>query len=215
LITEPETLFMKITPSSTDGRRGTDPADGAEPAINRSDRDALLKYDRSRTRARKEDAEAYGAHLIAQFEEQLAREFAFDEDATWKAAHEDAIAAVEAARRAIAERCEQRGIPKWARPNLSVGWWERGENASKRRREELRKVAQSRAAALVKAAKARIERDSVEFQGQLLAGALSTSAAKALLDGLPSIESLMPPLDLAEFKLLRNGGNSAPEEDNL
>jgi hypothetical protein len=108
------------------------------------------------------------AHLIAQFEEQLAKEFAFDEDATWKAAHEDASAAVEAARRAIAERCEQRGIPKWARPELSVHWWERGENATKRRREELRKVAQSRASALVKAAKARVERDSIEFQGNLL-----------------------------------------------
>jgi hypothetical protein len=82
------------------------------PTINRSDRDAPLKYDRSRTRARKEDAEACGAHLIAQLEEQLAKEFAFDEDATWKAAHEDASAAVEAARRAIAERCEQRRHPE-------------------------------------------------------------------------------------------------------
>jgi hypothetical protein len=74
------------------------------------------------------------------FEEQLAKEFAFDEDATWKAAHEDPSAAVEAARCAIAERCEQCGIPKWARPELSVTWWERGENASKERRAELRKI---------------------------------------------------------------------------
>jgi hypothetical protein len=199
------------TQNSTDGRRRPDPAGGAEPTINRSDRDALLKYDRARVKARKEDAEAHGAYLIAQFEEQLAREFSFDEDATWKAAHEDASAAVEAARHAIAERCEQRGIPKWARPDLSVHWWERGENLTKRRREELRMVAQSRAAALVKTAKARIERDSVEFQGQLLAGALTTSAARALLDRLPSIESLMPPLDLAEFKLLSNGSNSSED----
>jgi hypothetical protein len=187
---------------------GNGRANGAEPIINRSDRDALLKYDRSRTRARKEDAEAYGARLIAQFEEQLAKEFSFDSDATWKAARADANEAIEAAQRTIAERCAELGIPKWAQPGLNLYWWKRGENASKERRAELRKVAQTRADALVKAAKARIERDSVEFQGQLLAGALTTSAARALLDGLPSIESLMPPLDLAEFKLLGNGSNS-------
>jgi hypothetical protein len=45
------------TQNSADGRRRTDPADGAEPTINRSDRDALLKYDRARVKARKEDAE--------------------------------------------------------------------------------------------------------------------------------------------------------------
>jgi hypothetical protein len=73
------------TRDSTDGRRRTNVTNGAEPTISRSDRDALLRYDRARLKARKEDAEAYGAHLIAQFEEQLAREYSFDEDATWKA----------------------------------------------------------------------------------------------------------------------------------
>ena len=80
----------------------------------------------------------------------------------------------------------------------------------------MRKVAQSRAAALVKQAKSRIERDSLDFQNKLLAGALTTVAARALLDSLPAVESLMPPLNLAEFKLLGNVGNS-PEEgiDNV
>jgi hypothetical protein len=56
----------------------------------------------------------------------------------------------------------------------------------------------------VKATKARIERDSIEFQGKLLAGALTSEAARALLDGLPAVENLMPPLDIAEFKVLGN-----------
>jgi hypothetical protein len=117
------------------------------PAISRSDRDALLKYDRGRVRARKEDAEAYAAHLIAQFEEQLAREYSFDEDATWKAAAESAAEAVKEAQRKIAGRCAELGIPKWAWPSLGgVGWYRRGENVVKERRAELRKVAQSRAA---------------------------------------------------------------------
>jgi hypothetical protein len=195
------------TPANHDGC-GDEPK---QATIGRSDRDALLKYDRSRTRARKEDAEAYGAHLIAQFEEQLAREYSFDEDATWKAAAAAAEEAVKEAQRKIAERCAALGIPKWAWPELSgVGWYRRGENAVKDRRAELRKVAQSRAAALVKAAKARVERDSIDFQSQLLAGSLSSAAAKELLDTLPAIESLMPPLNIAELKagLLANGSNT-------
>ena len=158
----------------------------------RADRDALLKYDRSRTRARKEDAEAYGALLVARFEEQLAKEFSFNSDA-WKAAHADAN---EAAQRTIAERCadtrhSEVGAAR-AQPLLAQTGRERLEG----RRAELRKVAQSRADALLKAAMARIARDSIEFQGQLLAGTLNTAAAKALLDGLPAVESLMTPLDL-------------------
>jgi hypothetical protein len=204
------------TRDSTDGRRRTNVTNGAEPTISRSDRDALLKYDRGRVKARKEDAEAYGAHLIAQFEEQLAREYSFDEDATWKAAAESADEAVKAAQRKIAGRCAELGIPRWAWPELSDPYWyRRGESAVKERRAELRKVAQSRAAALVKATKARIERDSIEFQGKLLAGALTSEAARALLDKLPAVESLMPPLDIAEFKVLGNGSNSALEEDDL
>jgi hypothetical protein len=69
----------------------------------------LLKYDRARTKARKEDAEAYAAHLIAEFERQLAKEFSFDEDAIWKAAAKSVEAAVEDARRVIAAR-----VRSWA-----------------------------------------------------------------------------------------------------
>jgi hypothetical protein len=72
----------------------------------------LLKYDRARTKARKEDAEAYAAHLIAEFERQLAKEFSFDEDAIWKAAAKSVEAAVEDARRVIAARCAELGIPR-------------------------------------------------------------------------------------------------------
>jgi hypothetical protein len=126
-------------------------------------------------------------------------------------ATESAEEAAKEAQRKTEERCAELGIPKWAWPEPgSVHWYRRGENAVKERRAELRKVAQSRAAALVKAAKARIERDSLDFQNQLLGGSLSSAAAKALLDTLPAVESLMPPLNLAEFKLLDNDSNNSP-----
>jgi hypothetical protein len=171
-----------------------------DPAISRSDRDALLRFDRSRVKARMADAEAYGQHLLAEFEQQLAKEYAFSEDKVWAEARASVQQAHEAAQRTIDERCQQLGIPKWARPAISTpSWYGRGEASVKDRRAELRKVAVSRAEALVKAAKSQIERDSVEFQGKLLAGALSSVEAKALLDSLPPVESLMPLLKLSEI----------------
>ena len=183
-----------------------------EPPISRSDRDALLRYDRSRVKARKDDAEAYGAHLLAQFEEQVAHEYSFNEDSTWRAAAEAVAAVASEAQRKIQERCAELGIPKFARPVLaSPHWYGRGETAVKERRAELRKVAERKAEALVKQAKAQIERDSLNFQSQLLAGSLTTAAGKALLDALPPVESLMPPLNLTDFKLLDKGGE--PDEE--
>jgi hypothetical protein len=171
-----------------------------DPAISRSDRDALLRFDRSRVKARMVDAEAYGQHLLAEFEQQLAKEYAFSEDKVWAEARASVQQAHEAAQRTIDERCQQLGIPKWAPPVISTpSWYGRGEASVKDRRAELRKVAVSRAEALVKAAKSQIERDSVEFQGKLLAGALSSVEAKALLDSLPPVESLMPLLKLSEI----------------
>jgi hypothetical protein len=73
--------------------------------MNPPNSDALLRYDRARVKARKEDAEAYSAHFLAQFKEQLAKEYSFDSDATWKAAHTSVDEACEPARRDIAERC--------------------------------------------------------------------------------------------------------------
>ena len=52
------TSLMK-NQNQNDGQRSV----GAEPPISRADRDALLRYDRSRVRAVKQDVEAYGAHL--------------------------------------------------------------------------------------------------------------------------------------------------------
>jgi hypothetical protein len=171
-----------------------------EPVISRSDRDALLKFDRSRVKARKADAEAFGQHLLAEFEQQLAREYSFDDDKVWAEATAAAQEAHKIAQRTIDERCEQLGIPKWARPEFSaLRWYGRGEAACKDRRAELRKVAVSRVESLVKAAKSQIERDSLDFQSKLLAGALSSAEAKALLNSLPPVESLMPLLKLSEI----------------
>ena len=74
-----------------------------------------------------------------------------------------------------------------------------GENADSSRRTELRRVAQTRVKADVKAAKVAIETASATIQEQLLVGGLRSDEAKALLETIPSVESLMPPLPTAEI----------------
>jgi len=86
------------------------------------------------------------------------------------------------------------------RPRISIGWAPRGENMFATRRAELRKRAQTRIAAVGRAAKAAIEATEADVLTSLYAGALTTAAAHAFLAAIPSAESLMPPMRLAELE---------------
>jgi hypothetical protein len=85
-------------------------------------------------------------------------------------------------------------VPERFAPSAMVGWMSRGQNASRERRAELRKVATTRIAADAKRAKVEIERASVELQGELVAGGLSSNDAKAFLARMPTAEALLPVL---------------------
>ena len=96
------------------------------------------------------------AAMMADFEQQLASCYPFDRDATWKAAHDAADQIIEEARRKIADRCAELDIPERFAPDLGLRRYSRGENASKERRAELRKIAVTRIAAIEKQARAEI-----------------------------------------------------------
>ena len=74
----------------------------------------------------------------------------------------------------IAAICRENGIPEEFRPQLSIGWWKRGENASRQRRDELRKLAQARIDAEAKAAVSAIELASADVLTELIAGGLES-----------------------------------------
>jgi hypothetical protein len=92
--------------------------------------------------------------LLANFEAQFAAEYHFDQDEIWRQAH--AVANEAAA--TIAERCRELGVPARFAPRVELDWYDRGENASRQRRAELRGVAQTRNAAIEQAVRAEIER---------------------------------------------------------
>jgi hypothetical protein len=167
--------------------------------MTKGERESLLSLVRRTERVAKTAAGGRAAELLADFEAKLAARYEFDQDSTWKQAYKQAEGVVAQAQAQIIARCEEMGIPAAFAPGISMGWYRRGENAVKERRGELRKVAQTRVAALAKAAQTEIERRSLEVQATLIAGGLASSEAQAFLSRIPSAEALMPPLDVAEI----------------
>ncbi len=163
--------------------------------MSRHDRDDLAKIARLNERVARAAASQRKAALLADFEQQLASIYSYDDDETWRALRDSAAQVVEEADRQVAERCRELGIPEKFRPSLNLGWWDRGENASKGRRVELRRVASSRLDAMEKEAIAVIAAKSAEVQVAILSGGLETAQARAFLDSMPTAEALMPPLD--------------------
>ena len=96
--------------------------------------------------------------------------------------------------------CEAEGIKEDYAPSFYSGLHGPSrERADKDRRAELRKVAQTRVKADAKAAKESIEAASGVVQEQLLVGGLRSEEARALVETIPPVESLMPPLPTAEI----------------
>jgi hypothetical protein len=171
--------------------------------MTRRDRDDLAKVVRLRAKVAKEAAAQRKADLLADFEAQLASEYAYDDDETWRQATEAAQQAVQVAEKLIAERCAELGIPKRFRPGLNVYWHGRGENASRERRAELRTVAKTRLDAMEKEARATIDARAADIQAKILAGGLETAEARAFAASLPTAEALMPPLDIKALRAVR------------
>jgi hypothetical protein len=170
------------------------------PAMTKGERDDLARLVRNRERVLKAAAQQRSAELLAEFEQQMASVYKFDQDEVWREAHAAAEAAVVAAQRQIAERCGELGIPADYAPGLNLYWHGRGENAWADRRAELRLVAKSRIAAIEKAARTKIELQCLDAQSQIVASGLTSAGAVAFLDRLPKIEALMPPLEIASIE---------------
>jgi hypothetical protein len=168
--------------------------------MTKSEREDLAKLIRDRERVMTAAAKQRSAELLAEFEQQMASEYRFDEEETWKQATIAAHAAGKAANQAIAERCAELGIPERFAPFVAVSWRDRGENALKDRRVELRNVARSRIAAIEQAAITKIKMSCHDAQAQVIAHGLSSAAAIAFFDALPTVDVLMPPLAMTAIE---------------
>lgn len=170
--------------------------------MTKADRDALLSLVKKRERVMKAQAQERSAAMLADFDAQMTKLWSWDEDAVWSEAKTAAEAAFDEANSRIAARCKELGIPDEFAPRLTFQWNPRYENSVDSRRAELRRTARSRIEAIEKDAAAKIERSSLEAQTQLLSHGLGGEAAQKFLEGLESIDRLMPALDITEVQQL-------------
>jgi hypothetical protein len=171
-----------------------------DPAITKSEREDLQRLIRQREKVLKSAARQRSAELLADFENQMGSEFSFDDDEVWHQAMREADIEVGRAKRKVAERCRALGIPDRFAPSLSLNWSFRGyDNSVKRRRDELRLMAETKIAAIEQKAVTEIELSCLHAQTQLALAGLTSQAARGFLEALPGIETLMPRLSYAEI----------------
>jgi hypothetical protein len=138
------------------------------------------------------------AEALAEFDMRLAANFSFDQREVWAKLVASAKAHAAALDRQLADDCERIGIPASFRPSITIGWYGRGENASKERRTELRRAATSRLVALERGAIEEIENGHRNFSTAVLSAAIGTDEARQLLGRLPTAELLLPEMDYRE-----------------
>jgi hypothetical protein len=168
--------------------------------MTKSERSELGQLIRKREKVMKSFASERAAKMLADFDEQSATLYSFDQDEVWKESTTRAQQVVEKANAEIAARCQELGIPKEFAPSLDFGWAERGQNQVAGRRAELRRAAASRIKSIEAETITKIERLSLVAQTEVIANGLESAAARTFLEKMPSLESMMPSLDVAELK---------------
>lgn len=177
-------------------------SDATQPSVanmTRHEREALAKLIRQRERLAKTEASERSAVLMADFEQQADRMYQYDEDDVWRQAVLAAKEEVAKASVRIGKRCAELGIPQPFAPTLSVVWHQQRASVGQERA-KMRQVAKRRIEQIEATARTAIERASVAAQESLLTGALITASARMFAEALPSVEELMPKLQMADLQ---------------
>ena len=168
--------------------------------MTRDEREGLQRLVRQRERVLKSAAKQRSRELIADFENQMGQEYAFDQDEVWEKAVVAAKGVVAKAQAQVAARCRELGIPKRFAPSLDLDWHHRGyDNAVERRRKELRHMAETQVAAIEQKAIVQIELSCLEAQTALAVAGLTSEAARAFVEKLLMVETLMPALSFQQI----------------
>lgn len=189
-------------------------------SLTKAEREALAKLIRQRERLAKTKATERSASLMADFEQQADRIYSYNEDHVWREALGTAKAAVAEAQEKIANRCQELGIPQPFAPTVSVAWHQQ-RAAITGERAKMRQVAKRRVEQIEASARSAIEAASVRAQEALLVGGLTTEAARMFAESLPTVEEMMPNLDIKDLQQamieerpLRRGFGSLPYDED-
>lgn len=166
--------------------------------LTRSERTDLQRVARMRARVARAAIEAVLSSRLAEFERELQARYQVNDEA-WADLMRDAEEYVRRADEELAKRCADLGIRPEFRPSVSATWWSRGENASKDRQAELRRLARLELEAAGKAARQRIDAGELEAVTAIVTVGMGEQA-RELLEAMPTPEQLVPVLDLGELE---------------
>src|SRR4051812_27363109 len=93
-----------------------------EPRMTKGEREDLQRLVRQREKVLKSAAADRSAQLLADFENQMGAQYAFDDDAVWAEAKKTAQREVDKAQKLVAARCQELGIPAQFAPSLHLNW---------------------------------------------------------------------------------------------
>jgi hypothetical protein len=167
--------------------------------MTKTERDELRRLANERARIAIKKIDHRKAEILADFERKAAAEYSIADEA-WADVTAAAVAAVKAADEVIAEKCREAGIPDEWRPRIGLGWSGRGSNAVKERMAELRRVATRNLDAAGQKAKVKIEENALQVREQLTMQALESAEARAFVEAMPTVEQLIPPLEVPKLE---------------
>jgi hypothetical protein len=166
--------------------------------MTKAERLELMQLAKLRAKVAKDEITARSAHVLSDVEDKLAERFRADRP-IWREITARAEAAVKAADEEIAEMCRRMGVPEEFRPEIRCIWYSRGENGDEKRRKELRKVAEAQVDARSKQAKVEIDKVTATVLTELTAAGLTTDRANQFLNTMPSVDALLPSMELREL----------------
>jgi hypothetical protein len=143
--------------------------------------------------------EERAAHVRARMEEAFASKFRADHD-KWVAAVARIEQDVAETNKKIVADVQEMGLPAEFAPYLELNWYSRGENASKARVAELRRVGEAKIAEMIKTGQAALETWVAEAHRKIIVGGLQSPGAQQLLESMPKAEALLPEIALAELE---------------
>ncbi len=180
----------------------------AGPALTRAERTDLQKIARLRARVARSQIVAREAELAAQMETELSAIYPAN-DPRWDDITAEANEAIKAADARVAQACRDSGIPEEFRPSLDLYWSGRGENASSKRRSELRALGKAQIDAAGKNAKSEIDSSELAALTAIVADGLTSVAAQRFLAAIPTPDELMSAPRIAELEREREIGESS------
>jgi hypothetical protein len=188
------------------------PLNDKSEKLTKHDLEKLLQLDRNEAKALKNATDARRVQVIAKGEADLARRYRFDHKPEWAEAYGAAQEIISKLNEKIREDLEAAGIPVEFAPSAGIDWSSRGENAIAQRRAELRRVLVTEALAQQKAACVAIDLYSVKCQRELLSCGVESQMAQQILASRPTLEALMPALNLEDLEKKIDANESAQND---